>query len=304
MSGTSCVVVAFHDPVGLERLLRGLAHEDLDVVVVNVESDPEVGTVAARHPVRELPIAGNPGYAAAVNAGASACRAPVVVFMNDDLETDAAAVLALAGVVARGEAQVAVPAVQTSSGALERTIAAVPTPRSLAVEWALLPDQPVPFLAGRLRVEKWRSPAGPEAVEAASAVIVATTARLLQDVPLPEQYFLYWEESEWFWRLRRAGVVVQYRPEISVRHLGGRGDVRPEKCLLLSRNAVRCVRRTQGRAAAALAVPVVLAWNVRLTTVALVRAAARRPGAGATLRARFAGLRGSLAGFSEAVRAV
>ena len=31
---------------------------------------------------------------------------------------------------------------------------------------------------------------------------------------LEEEYFLYWEESEWFWRLRERGAVVEYRPEI------------------------------------------------------------------------------------------
>jgi GT2 family glycosyltransferase len=93
---------------------------------------------------------------------------------------------------------------------------------------------------------------------------------------LPETYFLYWEESEWFWWLHRAGLRVEYRPELAVRHAGGRTDIRPEKCRLLARNAVRCVRRTQGPGAAARAFPVVVAWTLRLLVVDAVRHLRRR----------------------------
>jgi hypothetical protein len=54
-------------------------------------------------------------------------------------------------------------------------------------------------------------------------------------------------------------------------HTGGRDDVRREKSMLLSRNAVRCVRRTQGRWRAGAAFAAVIVWQLRLVTVAVVR---------------------------------
>lgn len=298
MSGpaATAVVVAFHRPESLDRLLGGLADPALERLVVDVEDDPDVAAVCAAHGVARVPVTDNVGYAAAVNLGAARAGAPVVVFGNDDLEADAATVLRLARVVAGGEADVAVPLVEDAGGAVQRTVAALPTPGALALEWLLLPDAPVPLLRAVLTVEKWRLPDRPERVDAASALVVAVHRDLLASEPLPEAYFLYWEESEWFWRLRRAGRIVQYRPECRVRHLGGRGDVRPEKSRLLAANAVRCVRRTQGAGAAALAAPIVVAWNLRLLTMALLRLALH-PGARARAltRARAAGLHAALA---------
>ncbi|MGH9277649.1 MAG: glycosyltransferase family 2 protein [Acidimicrobiales bacterium] len=295
MEPVHCVIVAFHDPNPLARLLGTLAHPGVDALVVNVEADPAVAAVAATAGVGHLALDGNPGYAAAVNAGAERFDDGLVVFMNDDLEASAEHVLALASVVGSGEADVAMPAVVNGAGHTEGVILALPTPASLAWEWLLLPDAPVPWMNGHVQVEKWRRPDRPERVDAASAFMVATSARLLHQVPLPVEYFLYWEESEWFWWLQKAGAVVQVRPDVVVRHGGGREDVRPDKSRLMARNAVRCVRRTQGRMAAALAVPVVVAWNLRLVVTAAVH---RRE----FLGARLAGLRAAVGAWTEVAR--
>jgi GT2 family glycosyltransferase len=296
----TCVVVAFHRPRSLAELLAGLAGDrGPAVVVVNVDDDPAVARVAAEHGADTVALAGNPGYAAAVNAGAARATSEVVVFMNDDLVVDAATVDALAAVVSSGRAEVAVPAIVDGDGVVERTIAAVPSVRSLALEWMALPDRPVWGLR-LLRVQKWRQPQAPERVDAATAAIVAVATSILRQRPLPEQYFLYWEESEWFWWLRRDGRRVEYHPELRAAHVGGRADVRPEKCRLLARNAVRCIRRTHGRAAAARAWPVVVAWQLRLALVDGVRCAGRPDGRRrAVLRARWAGLRGAVASSGE-----
>jgi len=297
------VVVAFHRPGSLAPLLAALTDPRLTVLVVNVECDDAVAAVAREHGATVVDLTANPGYAAAVNAGVAATHGDaggVVVFLNDDCRISAGDLLALAAPVARGEVDVAVPRVVDGQGVPERTIAAVPTPGSLAREWMLLPDTPVRALQGSIRVEKWRAPTGPERIEAAAAVVVATRRGLLRDVPLPERYFLYWEESEWFWRLRERGAVVQYRPDTTCVHVGGRDDVRPEKSRLLARNAVRCVRVTQGRGAGLLAWPVVVGWNLRLVTIDALRLAVR-PGEGrrARLDARLAGLAAACASWRE-----
>jgi len=299
----TAVVVAFHRPGSLAALLAALQDPGLAVIVVNVECDESVAAVAREHGAVLVDLAGNPGYAAAVNLGVERADDGVVVFLNDDCRIEARDVLRLAAVVApdgSGRVDVAVPRVVDAEGVLERTIAAVPTPTSLAREWMLLPDTPVRALAGTVRVEKWRAPDTPERIDAAAAVVVATRRALLRELPLPERYFLYWEESEWFWRLRERGAVVEYRPEITCVHVGGRDDVRPEKSRLLARNAVRCVRVTQGRASGAVAWIVVVGWNLRLVATDAVRRAVR-PGAGsrARLHARLAGLSAAAASWRE-----
>jgi GT2 family glycosyltransferase len=290
----SYVVVAFHRVDALEALLAHAAGDGVETIVVNVEADPEIARVATAAGACVVEVADNVGYAAAVNAGAAVASADVVVFSNDDLLARAADIVALADVVRRGNVGVAVPAIVDRDGHHERTIAALPTVGALAREWMCLPDRPVPFLERMLRVAKWRAPESVTVVAAATAAFVTTTRDLLRAEPLPEAYFLYWEESEWFWRLAQRGVVVEYHPEITVQHLGGRDDVRPDKARLLARNAVRCVRRTQGRWRAALAVPVVIAWNLRLLVAALLR---RR-----WVDARLAGVGAAFASVREVLR--
>jgi GT2 family glycosyltransferase len=291
------VVVAYHHAGGLRRLLVGLRHPHLEIVVVNVEADPAVRLAAGGATVVDLP--GNPGYGAAVNAGVVHAHAPVVVFMNDDVIVDAAGVLRLAESVRRG-ADVAVPRVVDADGGAVRTIIPLPGVAALAREWLLLPDRPVPGLAGWRAVQKWRQPERPEAIDAAAGVMVAARRELLETLPLPEAYFLYWEENEWFWRLAQRGARVEYRTDVRCRHHGGRDDVRPEKSRLLARNAVRCVRRTRGRVAAAGAYVVAVAWNLRLAATDLARLARHlnRP-ARARFGARVAGLRAALTSITE-----
>lgn len=284
------MIVAYHRPESLGRLVGALDRPGIEVVVVNVEEDDSVSQVVADRPgCVEVPVAGNPGYAAAVNAGVARSSAAIVAFMNDDVDVSAGSLDILGQTVASGAADVAVPRVIDGRGQLERTIAPLPTPGALAREWLLLPDHPVSWLRGRVRVEKWRAPVEREVVPAASAMLVVTRREVLTTHPLPEAYFLYWEESEWFSTLAKAGMRVVYEPAATCVHAGGRDDVRIEKSRLMARNAVRCIRRSEGWWAALVAYPVVVAWNVRLVATAAVRAAMGRPGR-ELLAARVAGL--------------
>lgn len=284
----SCVVVAYHRPAALDALLEaiGAAHER---IVVNVEADPAVASVAARWGAIEVPLPGNPGFGAGVNAGVRVSSGDLVAFMNDDIVVSGAALSTLAERLAEHRASVIVPRLSTPMGEVERTVMALPTAGRILLEWALLPDRPVRWLR-TLHVEKWREPATVEVVRATTAAIVLATGDLLTRCPLPEGYFLYWEEAEWFWRLAETATRVVIDPSVTVVHMGGRDDVRPEKSRLLARNAVRCVRRTQGSRAAAWAWGAVLIWNIRLVLVALLRRLIRGRGEEPTLHARLAGL--------------
>jgi len=291
------VIVAYHRPEPLRRSVPALLAAGLGVVVVNVEEDAEVSGVAQSAGAVEVPTAGNVGFAAAVNAGVRVATAPIVVFMNDDVMVDPRGLVKIADLVRTGTCSVVVPAVVNEAGEREPTISALPSVGRLLVEWALTPDHR-PTGAPKLGIHKWREPVARERILAASATVVACRRDLLVEFPLPTAYFLYWEESEWFWLLHRRGVDVWFEPAVAVQHDGGRDDLRPAKAILLARNAVRCVRRTQGRVAAAVAWPVVVLWNGRLLFTALLRFALRpSPGSRSAVHVR-------LAGFGAACRSV
>ena len=108
-------------------------------------------------------------------------------------------------------------------------------------------------------------------IQAATAAVVAVRADVLLATPIPEEYFLYWEELEWFWQLHTGGHEVVLAAEVTVVHDGGR-DVRTEKSQLLARNAVRCIRRSSQAAAPWFwGYGIVILWNVRLVAVDTVR---------------------------------
>lgn len=245
----ACVVVAYHRPLEVERLVRGLTDPRIQVIVVNVENDPRVGQVQCDHMVS---AGSNIGYAAAVNAGVAASGSSAVVFMNDDVVASAKDVWWLAERVLAGEVDVAVPLVTGVDGQLELANRA---PLGLA-ERMLLKGMPVP--------------SRPVAIDAAWAPMVAVRTELIRVIPMPEDYFLYWEEFDWFYRLRERGARIELNPLVRIKHLGGPENVRVEKSRLLARNAIRCVSRTRGRSAAFRAWPIVLSWQLKLLLRSLV----------------------------------
>jgi GT2 family glycosyltransferase len=289
------VVVAYHRPDHLRRLLDGVAQGPAaprGIVVVNVEGDAEVERVATAAGATTV-VVPNRGYAAAVNRGVQAVSTGITVFSGDDLQVSAAALARLAEALAAGVADVAVPQLLDTEGHAEASARPLPTPGRILLEWALTGDRPH---TGRRFVQKWRRPERTERVEAFDAALVAVRTDVLRAVPLPEAYFLYWEELDWSFRLRAAGRRAVLVPDATVRHEGGRADVRPDKQRLLARNAVRCVARTQGRSAAARVWPAVVLWQLRLLVADGLRALLGREH---RLDARWAGVHAAVGAWRE-----
>jgi GT2 family glycosyltransferase len=268
----SCVVVAYHRPWEVERLVHALTDPRVEVVVVNVENDRHVRQVQCD---RMVPTGTNIGYGAAVNRGVAVAASSVVVYMNDDVVASASDVLWLAERVRSGEVDVAVPLVVRADGQLE------------------LGNRAPLGLAKRMLLKGMPVPSRPMTIDAAWAPMVAVRTELIRGVPIPEGYFLYWEEFDWFYRLRQRGAQVEVNPLVRIGHAGGPDHVRPEKSRLLARNAVRCVRSTLGRGAACRAWPVVVLWQLRLLITSLV---AQR---GSNARAHVAGVRAAIGSWRE-----
>jgi GT2 family glycosyltransferase len=294
----SCIIPCYHRAELLRGALARLTDPRLEIVVVNGETDPDVARVA--EPYVHVPRKES-GFCSGVNLGARRVSSDYVLFMNDDILIDVDDVLRLRETVASGQADVAVPAILNPQGALEPTIRALPTPSALFREWFLFPESRIGWLQKAVGLEKWRRPKQTEQIQAAGTPVIATSTALLRTVPLPEDYLLNWDEIEWFWRLREGGKSVLYVPDTHAVHLGGGPqDISAFKSRLMTTNAVRCVRRTQGRGAARVAFFVVLLYNLRLVTVAALRRVTRRERSRGELAARIAGILETRASWREA----
>jgi GT2 family glycosyltransferase len=294
----SVIIPCYRRPEMLRKAVAALDDPRLEILVINRDDDPEVAEVAA--PYVHLPFTGPPGPASAINYGALHASADYVVFMNDDVVVSAEGVLTLKEILESGEADVAIPEVVGPAGSLETTIVALPTPRALLREWLLLPDRPIPWLRRLLRVEKWRRPVTVETIEAAGTPLQATHTQLLRENPHREDFFFYFDEIEWLWRLHKLGKRVVYVPHVKAVHLGGAFEFpSPLKERLFVRNAARCLRQMDGRAAAAQGLVIVSLYYVRLITMAALRRAVGRARSQGELRARLAGLAGIVDGMKE-----
>lgn len=288
------LIVSYHKPDQLARLLESCSEDALiTTLVVNVEADPAVDEVAERHRANLIRLDGNPGYGAAINVGMQAVTTDVVIFSNDDVYCHQGTLRGLVDIVARGLADVAAPQVRDANGQTIRTIQAIPGFLAFIAEWLLLPDRPLRWMEHWLRVQKWRLPDERQVVQAVSAVLLATRADLLREIQVPDDYFMYFEESEWFLRLARAGRKTLYCPDLTITHEGGRGLVNEFKSSLQASNATLFMRRRYGAAALA-AYPLVVMWQARLLATAMARRLAGRVPS-STVKARSAGLRAALA---------
>jgi GT2 family glycosyltransferase len=292
------VVVVYHRTEPLTRLLTGVCASQPEacprIVVVNKEDDPDVRRVAESFGATVI-AAPDDGYAAGVNRGVEEVDTEITVFSSDDLEVTTESLHRLVTTVAAGVSDVAVPQILDLDGHVQGSVRALPTPGRLFVEWAATVDRP---LARTGHIQKWRRPRVTERVDAFDAALVAVRTNVVREHPLPEEYFLYWEEMDWCYRLHAVGRQSVLVPDAVVRHAGGRDDVRPDKQRLLARNAVRCVYRTQGRAAALRAWPVVVLWQLRLLVVDVVRAVLGREN---RVPARVAGVTAAARAWHEAV---
>jgi GT2 family glycosyltransferase len=272
--------VAFRDAAALDRLLTS-AHGFDEVLVANVTVDPAVAEVCSRHGAREVPVPGNPGFAAGVGALAARATADHLLFCNDDVE-----LLADTAEVARRVARphgVVAPALVDGDGRPTPSVHALPTPGRVLLELVALPDRG----PARVGIHKWRRPTGPEPVPAVTAAAVLVDRQLLLEHPLPTEYFLYWEELSWFWALHDAGIRTILEPSLRVRRDGGRVEVGEAKWRLLGANLVRLGEERYGAVGRLGYGVLAVLWLGRLAMTDLLRGdRARR------LQARRAGLAG------------
>lgn len=254
------------------------------VVVDHASTDGAPGRVAAADPdAVVLERRTNPGYGAGVNHGAAHTTAPYLLACNADVVVEPDALARLAAVLDEQPDVGAVgPAVLDRHGELYPSARAFPSLADAAghafvgLVWRANPFtrryQQRDAGTGRARDADWVS---------GSCVLLRRSA--FETVGgFDEGYFMYGEDVDLCWRLRRAGWRVRYEPAARVAHRGGHSTRRHPYRMLLEhhRSAWRFARRTttSWRRALLPLVAVALAGRLALAEAALL--ARRRRGAG------------------------
>jgi len=239
----SIVIVSWNTRELLDACLASLAAAAGDllvetVVVDNASRDGTPELVATRHPnVRLLPAGANLGFARANNLALGEVRGPRILLLNPDTVCPPASLARLcARLDALPDAACVGPDLADAGG---RPTACWGDFPAAWHHWRSLLDPALVWLPRR-----WREPGlgrtatslryhagrrdpatGAVAVDYVKGACLLLRRAALETVgTLDERFFLYFEETDWCRRARRAGLAVYLCPQVRITHLEGRAS--------------------------------------------------------------------------------
>jgi N-acetylglucosaminyl-diphospho-decaprenol L-rhamnosyltransferase len=239
-------------------------------VVDNASTDGSAALVAERHPWVGLEAGTeNLGFGAAVNLVAARTRTPFLAAANADVAPEPAALAALLDAAARApRAGALAPRLLRPDGTTQHAVHPFPTVRTGLLLSSGLARRPA--IARRLPLEGFWDPQRERTVDWAHGAFLLLRREAWDAVGGfdPEQW-LYAEDLDLCWRLRRAGWTTRYVPAARVAHAvsaatAGRWSD-PERAVRTQRSAYawllarRGIRATRAVALAHLVGPAVRA---------------------------------------------
>jgi GT2 family glycosyltransferase len=260
------VVVAYNSSSTLRSCVEPLAREnDLNVIVVdNASPDESVSTVADL-PLTVVESKTNLGFSGGCNLGWRRGQAPYVMFLNPDAAVEPAHVRLLVASLDDRSIGLAAPKILDIHGQIEHSQHHFPN-LTAAFLRALFLDRVLGGAARRgdvVDAAAYEQRERPDWVGGACIVLRRETLEQLDG--FDERFFMYSEDMDLCWRLRRRGLAVQYVPEAVVKHHGGTSAPAPRRNGLLMQSRVLYARKNASRPAYAFYVAAyVLGLLVRL----------------------------------------
>ncbi|MDI7274752.1 MAG: glycosyltransferase family 2 protein [Anaerolineae bacterium] len=194
------------------------------IVVDNASDDGSAEMVAGRYPGAVLiSNASNLGYARANNQGISRASGRYVLLLNSDTEVRAGALAAMVAYM-DGHPQVgaAGPRLIGPDGTIQRSYDLFPLrPWQMAWQKGLDVIWPGNALTRRGRIGRW-DPTRPLAVDWLVGAALLVRGDVIALVGgLDERFWMYGEDLDWCYRIRRTGWQVHYLPQAAVYHRHG-----------------------------------------------------------------------------------
>jgi N-acetylglucosaminyl-diphospho-decaprenol L-rhamnosyltransferase len=207
----------------LEALPLALEGVTAEVVVVdNGSPTPADAEVARRFPVRLLRLARNVGYPRGMNLALSSTSAPVLLALNPDTLPSPGALSHLVAALQRQpDVGLISPSLKESDGSLQHSAYAFPSAR-LALVTGLVPHRlRGRGLGERLLLEGHARLDSPHDVDwTVGAVHCIRRSAVGRDRVYSERAFMYAEDLEICWHVKRQGWRVVYDPTVEVVHVG------------------------------------------------------------------------------------
>jgi GT2 family glycosyltransferase len=254
----------------LESLQPFLA-DDLEVIVVDHASDPVAAAQLLRRCswIRLIPVTINPGFAAGVNLAARAAAGRYIFLLNPDSSVggDVPHVLA-AWLDEHTGVAVAGGLVREHDGSIQasaRRFPNVTTGFAGRTSWLSRVWPSNPWTRRNLFARAGqREPVEVDWVSGACMMVRRDAFDAVGG--MDEQFFLYWEDADLCFRLKRAGWQTVYYPAVGITHLTGRSSalVKKQSLIAFHRSAFRYFLKHGSRFSRALSPLVFLALYARL----------------------------------------
>jgi len=231
----------------LTSVLASAGDATVEVVVVdNASRDGSAGAAAERFPeVRVIETGTNRGFAAGVNVGIRATRAPFVFVLNPDAEVTTGTLQALVKLAAdRPRAGLLGPLIRNADGSLYPSGRRFPSITQAVGHAFLGPFDPGNQWTRAYTMAGWDRTTERVVDWVSGSAMLLRRAALERIGLLDEGFFLYGEELDLCTRLRDAGWQVVFTPEVEVTHVGGVSTGRSRRMNVIhSRSIYRYYRK-------------------------------------------------------------
>lgn len=203
---------------------------EAEILIVDNGSDPAGRAALAALPATLLEPGTNLGFAGGVALGARAATGDALVVANVDLEVLPGCLSALAAALAGGAAAAGPRFVWDSAGRLllppaerrDRMSELLAALATRGAGWSALARRRWRDHARR----HWRAETAIPSHDLSGALLAVSRAAWERIGPFDAGFPLYFEETDWLMRLRRAGGTAVYEPRARVLHRYGRSAAR------------------------------------------------------------------------------
>jgi GT2 family glycosyltransferase len=260
----------------LTSVLASAGDAALEIVVVDNNSrDGSAKAAAQRLPeVLVIETGTNRGFAAGVNVGIRATRAPFVFVLNPDAEITVGSLSALAKLARdRPNAGLLGPLIRNTDGTLYPSGRTFPSVLQAIGHAFLGPFDPENRFTREYTMAGWDRTTERRVDWVSGSAMLLRRSALDRIGLLDEGFFLYGEELDLCTRLRDAGWRVVFTPEVEVTHVGAVSTGRSRRMNLIhSRSIYRYYRKHRARGWRRLFLP--FAWvalRLRAELVSITR---------------------------------
>jgi GT2 family glycosyltransferase len=239
----------------LESLQRFISDDDVEVIVVDHSSEPGAArALRERFPsVTLIEEPHNPGFAAGVNRAARSARGRYLLLLNPDCVVNEDVVLPLATWLDEHPSVGALGTlVREPDGSVQASARRFPNVTAGfagRTTWLTRVWPGNPWTRHNLQARASRDPTEVDWVSGACMTVRREAFDAVGG--MDEQFFLYWEDADFCYRLKRAGWSTVYYPAVEVTHFTGRSSAQARTASLVAfhRSAYRYFRKHAGRAA-------------------------------------------------------